>query len=308
MPVVKPGLCLPGLSLWLVAALVLETGVAHKCNAQTYTPYSYFQSLSLGDMGRIQTKITFMGMQNVSVATIAFAVQGNPMNLGLFTTFQRSGFDYGNDRFAAKSFNAGPQELKAMIDSVGTVPEVTSGDAESLSVISFSLLDTLGGTSRVFESIVGTGNARKLFAKLLSVFRNNGEASDDLRLFGCSEGLLPNDPPTNVDGSVSVRFSGVRADRAAKGQFVGQVKVTNTSGTTITAPVTLLVVVGGSADLIGAQGHSCRTNVAAHSYVILSPSVGLAPGATIERVLRFADPSLEKFNTSFHVFSGPGTM
>jgi hypothetical protein len=296
--------------LWFIAcaALILATCTAHECNGQTYTPYSYFQSLSVGDMGRVQSKITFMGLQNVPVATIAFAVQGNTMNLGLFTPFQRLGFDYGNDRFAEKSFSASAQELSAMIDSVATVPEVACGAAESAAIISFALLDTLDGTPRVFESIVGSRTAQKLFAKLLAVFKNNARASSDLRLFGCSEGILPNDPPASVDGRVSVRFSGVRADRAAKGQFIGRVRMTNTSGTTISAPVTLLIVVGGSADLIGADGHSCRTNLSGHPFVILAPTVGLAPGATIERVLRFANPSLEKFNTSFHVFSGLGTM
>lgn len=292
----------------VVAVLLLAACSPRDGSGQAYTPYTYFQSLTLSEMGRVQAKITTMGLQNVSLASMAFAVPGNPMNLSLFVPFERPGHTYSNDRLSAKSFSASPSELKAMIDSVSTLPQVTAGGVDSLGFISFAMLDTLGGTTKVFEAIVGAEHARELFGKLLTVFKNNATAFGKLRLFGCSEGLLPNDPPTSVDGSVSIRFSGVRADRAAKGQFVGRVNVTNTSGTTIAAPVTLLIVIGGSADLIGAQGHSCRTNFAGHPYLILSPSVGLAPGATIERVLRFANPSLEKFNTSFHVFSGPGTM
>lgn len=310
MSVTRPVASRPLLRVQFVAfaTLTLATCSAHECDGQTYTPYSYFQSLSVGDMGRLQAKITFMGLQNLSVASIAFAVPGNPMNLSLFVPFQRSGYDYGNDRFATKSFSVSAQELKAMIDSVGTVPEVTAGAAESLTVISFALLDTLGSVPKVFESILENRNAQKLFAKLLTVFKKNRVATNDLRLFGCGEEILPNDPPTTVDGSVSVQFSGVRADRAATGQFVGRVRVTNTSGTTIAAPLTLLILVGGSADLIGADGFSCRTNLNGFPYVILAPGAGLSPGATIERVLRFTNPSLEKFNTRFHVFSGSGTM
>ena len=61
----------------------------------------------------------------------------------------------------------------------------------------------------------------------------------------------------------------------------------------------------GNADLIGAIASTCSTGVAGQPFIILS-SDSFARGATLERELRFSNPSLEEFSTRFHIYSGPG--
>jgi hypothetical protein len=291
----------------VLGILVLSTALTRPGACQTYAQYGYFEGLSAADLGRVQVKLTYLGLQNLPVATVAFAVSNNPAHLSLFVPFRRPGFSYNNDRFARKSFSVTSQDLKAMIESVGTLPNVTSGSADAKGFVSFALLDTLGDTQKVFESIPDAAATRGLFGALLTVFQANGDAFRTLREFGCAIDALPNNSPTAVDGLVSVRFSGVRADRSAKGQYVGRVRVKNTSTGALAAPLLLVVKISGNATLLGASAATCQTDFSGQPFVILSSTSGLAPGATTERVLCFSNPSLEKFNVSFHVYSGPGT-
>ena len=98
--------------------LVLPLLILCPCvaQAQTYTPYSYFQALTLTDMGRIQAKLSYLGIQNVATASLAFATASNPMNMDLFAPFERPGYSYSNDRGIRKSFSVTAAELKALID------------------------------------------------------------------------------------------------------------------------------------------------------------------------------------------------
>jgi len=278
-----------------------------KTFAQTYTPYSYFAGLSSSDMSRIQVKLTYGGPQNVPVHTIAFAVPNNPMHLASFAPFQRSGFDYTNDQIAQKSFSVSAQELKALIDSVGTLSAITSGTADPIGAVSFALLDTVSGTTKVFESIPSTADARTLFATMLEVLGNNATASFKLTAFGCACASLPTTPPTSVDSHVSAVLSGLRADRSTKGRYVGQVKVTNTSGSPIAAPIRLVVKVIGPATVVGASGGTCNTPNYSAPYFNVSPVTALAPGASLNLKLQFMNPSADKLDVELHVLSGPGT-
>ena len=75
----------------LIASMALPL-VTVTAIAQTYTPYSHFQQLSSSQMGRVQAKITFVGTRRLTLMSLAFSVQGNPMNLGLFVPFRRPGY------------------------------------------------------------------------------------------------------------------------------------------------------------------------------------------------------------------------
>lgn len=274
--------------------------------AQAYVPYSHFQNLSVADMGAVQVKLTYLGMQNLAISSLAFAVPENPMNLSLFNAFRRAGFDYGNDDYAEKNFSVSAPELKAMIDSVGTIASLTDGGADTVAQVSFALLDTTDGTPKVYETIVSESRGRLLTSKILAAFSRNSAAGLAVREFACTTDILPVGSPMNVSGSVAIKFSGLRADRTEKSHFVGRVRVTNASSNTLQGPILLLVRITGSAALTDADGTSCRLSPMGQPFLILSAG-GMPPGSTIYRRLRFVNPSSDRFDVHFKVFSGPGT-
>ena len=292
----------------LLFSLVAALCFAASAPAQTFSPYSDFQAMTLSDLATLQVKLTYMGNQTTAVGTLLFGAAGNTLNAGLFVPFHRSGQPYFNDDVGQYKFTASVTELKAMIDSVATLADVTDGDADPNGTVSFSLLNTVGGTTKVFEAIVNKTTGRPLFGEMLTVFRNNSAVVGFLRAFGCAAEMLPATPPADIEGQVQVKAGGLRADRRSPGQFVGRVRVTNTSGTAMQAPVTLVAVVDGDAELIGADGKTCNIAPPGNPFVNLITAGSLAPGATVERTLKFANPSGNKLNVSYRVFAGAGTL
>lgn len=293
-------------STLLIVFLLVQVGPRIGC-AQTFSPYSDFQAMSLSDLATLQVKLTPTGpFGNAMLASVLFGASENVLNVGLFVPYRRADQAYISDDAGPTKFVATVQELKALIDNVGTLPGVTDGDVDPGGSVSFSLLNTVG-TTKVFEAIVDTVNGPALFGQMLTALKHNPVAVRTLRRFGCVAGMLPPTPPTSVQNQVLVKSSGLRADRQKPTEYAGKVRVTNTSGSTITAPLFLVVVVHADADLFGRDGETCNIEPPGHPFMILKSSGGLAPGAFIEKSLRFRNPSKSKLNAEFKVFAGPGT-
>src|SRR5262245_54096420 len=180
--------------------------------AQTLSPYSDFQAMSLADLGKLQVKLTYVGNQNAGLGTILFGAPGNVLNAGLFIPFRRAEQAYANDDVGQIKFTASVQELKAMIDSVAVVTDVTDGDVDPGGIVSFSLLSTAGDTTKVFEAIVNSTSGSELFAQMLAALKTNATAVSTLRPFGCGAAILPAAPPADVQAQLQVKAGGFRAD------------------------------------------------------------------------------------------------
>ncbi len=293
---------IPGVAM----AVTLTLALTSLGRSQPLSPFSEFQSMSIADLATLQVKLTYMGSQNAGIASIVFTAPGNIVNVALFTPFHRPDQAYFNDEFSPQTFAASPQDLKALIDSVGALSDVADGHVDPGGTVSFTLLNTAGGTTRAFESIVNRTNGRLLFGRMLAALQNNPEAVRSLRSFGCAVGMLPATPPTDVTAQATIVGSGLRADRKHPTQFVGKVRVTNTSGTTISAPMVLVILLDTDATLLGADGTTCAVTPIGHPFINLLTSGTLASGTTIERVLRFANPSGSKLNATFRLYAGAG--
>ena len=301
-----PPSTLQGITVYLLVAAL--TAVPSEARAQTLSPYSDFQAMSLADMDSLRIKLTYGGPQDWLLSTLVVLRAGASANIVGFTPFRRAGFEYSNDDGPTGKVGASRQELKAIIDNVGTLPRVTDGGVDPKGYVSLALMSTAGGTARVFESIVNDTTGRDLFAQMLRALPNNAEATRDVRRFACDAAMMPRDLPTDVGSQVTVTFGGVWADRSAKARFVGRVKVLNHSGSAISAPVTLVVIrKGGNARLLDDDGVTCAVYPYGVPFLVLDVGPGLAPGASVEKVLHFANPSLMKFDVAFRVFAGPGT-
>ena len=274
---------------------------------QSFSPYADFQAMTLPELASLQVKLTFAGRQRTGRPSVLFTAIGNQPNIDLFTPYCRPGVRYHNDGFGPILFEASVQELRAVIDNVGLVPAVTDGDVDPGGYVSFALLNTAGGTTRVFEAVVNRQTGALLFDKLLSALEANQLGRKAVWDFGCGAGTLPTTPPEDLAGRVSITFSGFRRDPSEHATFVGRVRVVNTSGTMIVPPLSLVMVRHGNAAMLDAHRTTCNLLPGRSPYIDLFIGGGLAPGAGIDQVIRFTNPSLEKFDVTFRAFGGPGT-
>jgi hypothetical protein len=286
---------------WCATALLLIPSVGY---AQTFTPFSVFQSMSQSELATLQVKLTWLGFQTHSTVTVALTANGHTPNLTLFVPFQRPGFDYSNDTAAPESLTASVQELDAMLDGVATLPGVTDGGVDAAGDLSFALLNTAGGT-QAFEAILDTTNAALLFAQMRGALGANISADRGLRELACTLDLLPGTPPPEVSSSVTFALTGFRLERAT-GEMVGVVKVTNITGTPLAGPLTLVVIPTENVELIGESGRTCRIEPGGQTFVVLGGGATLAPSATVQQVLRFSNPDLDAIAPELHLHSGPG--
>jgi hypothetical protein len=272
--------------------------------AQSYAPYSAFQSMSVADMATLQVKLTYLGPQERSIATRAFTSPVGTIDLTLFGPFERPGFDYINDDSPPVTFTVSQQHLKNMIDSVATLPAVTDGGIDVGGILSFALLNTAHGT-QCFESILNQMDGRALFAKIRSAVVGETAAIRRLDEMACEVDMVALGMPSEVTTNVSTRLSGVRLDRST-GQFVGLFKLTNTGGTALTTPLTVVLDLDPNVELVGETGRTCRLQPNGAQYLDILTSGSLTPGASISRVLRFENPDLDPIHVTPRVFAGPG--
>src|SRR5688572_4360688 len=142
---------LAGTAVTCFFASAMLAGCSGRAETQAYSPYSDFQAMSPVDMDSLRVKITYGGRQDQPVTTLAGATTGTAIPMALFQPFYRPGFQYSNDVVGPLTFTASRQELKRLIDNVGTVSRVTDGEVDPGGTLSFSLLSTAGGTTKVFE-------------------------------------------------------------------------------------------------------------------------------------------------------------
>jgi hypothetical protein len=263
--------------------------------------------MPLADLATLQVKLTYAGNQTSGTRSIVMTATGHVAGMALFTPFRRSTVSYVNDDSPPLTFSASTVQLKALIDSIGALPSITDGDVDPDGYISLGLVNTAGGDTVAFEAVVNDTTGPLLFGKMLAALKPNTAGFRMVSDFGCGASVLPSNTPTSLEGQVTVAFGGLRQDRRAKSEFVGRVRVTNTSGATIAGPISVVVVRDGNAELVGETGLTCNIQPPGFPYIDLSIGSGLAPAATSEALLRFHNPGLEKFNVTFRVFGGPGT-
>jgi hypothetical protein len=293
----------------LIVLLAMGTGSALRpgsAGAQGFSPYSDFKAMSQTQFATLQVKLTYAGNQTVGARSVLFTALGNQPDITLFTPFRRAGVSYVNDNALPQTFTATTQELKAMIDGVGTLPDVTDGDVDPDGYISFALLNTAGGATKAFEAVVNDTTAPPMFGRLLAALQGNAAGVRMISQFGCGADALPTDMPASLEGLVNVSFSGLSQDHHSKNVLVGKVRVTNTSASTIVAPISLVVVRHGNAELLGETGLTCNIHPQGFPYVDLPVGTGLAPGTSVVATLRFSNPTGNKFDLKFRAFSGPG--
>jgi hypothetical protein len=279
-------------------------------HGQTFTPYSVFQGLPASQLETLQGKIAQVGGSLRVIRSLGFTAVGHTFTPTAFSPYYRPQFsqDYAGDISNPHTFTATTALLKAMIDSIGTLPGVTDGGVDSSGYVSFALLQTSGDTTRVFEAIVDTVNGRPLFEKLFHAFQSNAPAVTELTNLGCTLGMLSPTLPNDATAGTTIRLRGVRRDRATD-EYVGTIRVTNSTGQALAAPLMLVLRAEGNVDLANADGHTCRIDPAGAAILTLPVGASLAAGAHVDVTARFTNPDAEQIKfVVARVYSGTGTQ
>lgn len=272
--------------------------------APRYAPFSEFSVLAPGQAMSLRFKLTRLGGADPANAVAVWAVNGQVADPADFVPWRRPGIQYEPSNATPYIFTAESSELQAVIDSVGTLPQVLHGLAESRGVLSFAMIESESGRTRAFETVLGPESARLLMGRILGALAPNVSAVNSLRRFGCGD-LLPEGAPTAVDSLLKVTMTTIKADRASPGEFMASVTITNVSTAPIPGPLTLVVQVDGDTKLIGAEGETCHVLPSGTPFVTVD-ATALDPGASLRQTLKFWNQSGNRFDPSVRLVAGPG--
>jgi hypothetical protein len=278
--------------LQLAAALLAGTVASvQPAHGQALSPYSDFQAMTNGELNTLQVKFSFLGDNLSQQKTLLFRARGLVPDVEVFAPYHRNAFaDYYDDVFSNLiTFSASTQQLRAVIDSVATLPQITAGAVDSAGFVSFAMAGRRNGTTRVFESIVRVPNGKLLFGRLLAALASNDSATAALKDLACGLGMLPVGPPSDVTSSFAIRVRGFRNGRKTGG-LVGTARLTNTSGQSITGPVIFVFQPPGGVDAVSPSGRTCAVYPHGAPYYTLPIGSFLAPNQSVTVTLRFDNP------------------
>ncbi len=172
--------------------------------------------------------------------------------------------------------------------------------------MSFALSAVVDGSQRVFETVIDTAGERLLFAKMVPAFAGNATGSAEVVHFACVLGFLPGPPATDVTSQVSIRARGFRKNRRSE-EYAGSVRITNTGGKPLDAPMMLVFRPGENITLVSGDGFTCAVEPSGAPFRLLPVGSGLGPGQHVDIVLRFQNPDDDPIQLyAARVFAGPG--
>lgn len=285
------------LAVLSVAALVQFASPPHVA-AQNCSPYSNFQSMTDPQLATLQAKLVYVGVSNGLMSSLVFTAQGHTPDLTLFDLCNQEGFSDS----APTTFSAGVAELRAVLNNVGTLPAVTAGGVAADPFLAFSLANSQPAKA-AFEVILDSSAAADLFIQLRKSLASNKVGTLALSKMGCSLGLNEPGQPTDVSAGFGITMSGVRLKRSTN-TFVGTLTVTNNSGSTPSAPLSVVFDLPINVTIVNPDGITCTTALPGRGFINLSSIP--APGASVSLPLEFNNPDLETLTLQTTVFAGPG--
>lgn len=297
---------------WLVAGAVLlgvgmRSAAPAPAAAQTRSPYAEFQKLSPGGLDSLQVKLTWVGPMDRPIETLVFLSPPGRFTPAAFDPchFDRWKNSYGIDAWAVVTVRISPTLLRALVDSVGTLPRVVDGDRDSLGCVSFALFTSAGGT-RCFESILGEPTAAALASQILSAVACDSSAYREMTACAYRMAMFCDDDPKDVSAQVAFRVDPFR--RVGRSDlYETRVRVTNTSHAVLRGRFSLIPNVRpAGAELVNATDwtYSLRPQ---RPYLDYPRSTdALAPGATLEFMVRVRDDGRHRLRLNPRLYAGWG--
>lgn len=286
--------------LALLAALVPG---ARPASAQP-APFSHFSALDSAGVAKLQVQLTYLGGARRRLPTLSFTTTGVPPDSGLLARFRRPRFAYGVNSSGHLACAIPAADLRALLDSLGTLPDVTAGDVDSVALYSLQLVDTSSAALRGFEAILNAESARETIQRLFLALGRHPRATTALARIGCALGGGMGPRGDEVTRSTSVRLGRFAFDPAQR-RMTCVAQVTNIGRDSLPGPITLLVEPRPDRlTLVEADGFGCGYASPGGAYVVVPLDAPLAPGASVERRLVIVNPRQEDVRFSHRVFAG----
>ena len=275
-----------------------------EASGQAFSSYAHFDSLTAAQAGAVRVKLTHVGVHDAGWNSLVLGASSGGIGVQPFAAYYRPQFVYEKDMMRPIDAHVTAAEIEALIDSIATLPAITAGDVDSRAAVSFSLVDTLGA-GHGFEAIVSEASGEALVGKVLAALAGNAVAARAVRECACSFAILPGTPAARVSPTVSV--SGFRRVLGTN-DFVATVRVSNTTGSTLAAPVVLVPGIAGMGVRMRSEdGWTCKVYPLGEPYVVLPVGPpGLANGATVTIKLTISNPDHNQLEVGPSVFAGPG--
>lgn len=276
----------------VLLCLALTASICAESRAQLpLSPLSDFTSLSETQLAGTQVRFTFVGEHSGrGLPSIGFTTTGGTLDLAGFVPYYRSEFPYDGDDGVVARFTVSPAELKALVDSVSTLAGVSDGGVDPGGYLEFGLYCVVEGQPRCFASVLDKANGTDLFSKILAAIAANAEGVRLLAQHACALGMLGRQEPVIVDDRVSIVVRGLRRQRGTN-EYVGKIRLTNTSATSLEVPLAAALEPPLGATLIAPAGYTCVIQPGGVPFVRFPAASSLGPGQSTEVVVRLLNPA-----------------
>jgi len=295
----------PRLSLILCIACSSLLSVVRPVRAgSSFSSYSDFVALQQTDLSTLQLKLSWFGPGSRDVLALVSQNNTDVIDFGPLAQFRFPNRDYSGDVYEnPMEVRLSNEQLHAVLDSVGTISQVTDGANDTTAFFSFSMLQGDPDSTIGFEAIVSDSIGALVIAKLRSVVPE--ELARPIVEWACPK-FLPPSQPSDVTTEVVVVFSGVRLNRET-GLFVSRAQLTNRSSHSLVAPITVIVACAGAIDPVGEDGRTCLVEPHGNPFFTFLSSGSLAPNHTVTRICEFSNSDRQPLKLTTRVYSGPGT-
>lgn len=300
---VKPPTLITAFGLCILSVLTVAMA-----NAQTgpNTGYEYF--IDLDDASGVQLRLLYLGqMVDEEPPPLIFSTRGTAPDPAKFRQFEHPHLLYPPASIRAATRQISHQEMLQLIDALGEVSAVRDSEVAEDPWAAVALLDSSGPGPKVAAAVLDEAETAAVVERIGSAVAGNHDAMGALTSLACAMGSLSSARPVDVTGKVEVRIGGSRLDRST-GHYVAAAILTNTSGTVISGPISLVFTFESpSVSLGNASGTTCGTSPPGLEYLSGSPAKGsLAPGESLELHLVFTNPDRQSLAATTKVLAGPG--
>ena len=272
-------------ALWVVVGQVL---------ADTCVPFVTLCAPTAPELARLNVKFTFLDGALEVVPSLVLRVAGAPLNIRAAKSCGQGAPEYSYDDFPLRGCQITGAEMLLVADSLAVGLSDEDCDSDTAQLVSVSIIDVNGDSSRVGEMIVPECQAGELLKRVGAAVATNDSATTEMLELACD--LMVAEPEAGVDktNAVAISLSPVRL-RRADGVYASSFRILNTSGTTLTGTARLVLLGGGSVEVVGADGETpCNANPPNLPYLEVPLGTGLGPGEAVSVPVAFANPNGER--------------
>jgi hypothetical protein len=276
----------------ILLGLLLASCVPTPAAAITCVPFGDLAMPTGEELLRLNVKLTPLSYHRPT-GSLVFRATGTSLDVRAAVFCKKTGIDYTADALTMKGVQLDSSTVRGLLEALNSVPAIAASQIDSLPYLSVSIIDAAEAGSRVAESIVDYATAVDVFDAVEAVLSVSDSATVGLADFACFLHIARPSGNEDLSDQASVSLAGFRL-RRSDGRYVGQLRVKNTSGTSLTGALIVALRLEGSVRVTNPDGvTSCSADPPAAAYFEL-PETGLLPGATVAIPVVLDNPHRER--------------